>query len=209
MHDRNAELADFPRHAGPAGRRRRRRSRGGATGRTAGAFRRPRHRFRSRTQRRISRAAGEAEFPACAARPAPRGFRRRRALLHRNRRRRPDRSGAGGGEGRGGADQRGRPAKNLRFHHALDRRSQPARDRRLDRRRFAHSRTHAEGAAREPDSRRLWAARPSDERLSHARRGGDLGSGYAPAVLGSGARGADRGSGPRRQRKRGRKPSRR
>ena len=96
-----------------------------------------------------------------------------RALLHRHRRRRPDRSGARGGEERRRVDQRRRPAKALRLHHALDRRSQPARDRRLDWRRFADSRAHAEGAARDPDPRRLWAARPADERLSCARCGGD------------------------------------
>ena len=200
LDDADARSADLSRHARAPGRRgRRRRGRGPARG-ARGAGRRARHRLRPRAQRRIPRREGRAEFPLVAARPGARGLRARQPLLHRDRGRGADRAGARDGAGRRRARQRRRPAGALRLHHALDRRPQPAGHRRLDRRRLADPRPHAEGAARIADPGRLRPARGSDERLSRPARGGRPVADPAAPVLGDGARRPDRGSSPRRQR---------
>ena len=102
--------------------------------------------------------------------------------------------------------QRRRPAAVLRLHHALDHRPRPARHRDFDRRRFADSGPHAEGAPGNRHSRRLRPSCRPHGRIPRRGRQGDRLSGHAPPILGDGARGTDRRTGAlRRRARRGRR----
>ena len=203
----DARSADFRQHARPPDGRRRLGRRCGAARRTGAQRGREGHRVRARARRRIPRVQGLAEPQPRAARAHSRGFRAGQPLLHRDRRRRPDRAGAQRRQERRRARQRRRPPKTLRLHHALDRRPEPAGDRGLDRRGFADPRADAEGPARVADPVRLRPVRRADERLPGPARDGDSLANHAAPVLGDRARRTDRGGRARGQRGSGENPS--
>ncbi len=113
----------------------------------------------------------------------------------------------GGGETRRRMGQRRRPAAILRLHHARDHRSRSARHCNFDRRGFADPGPHAEGPPGNAHSRRLRPPCGPHGRISRRGGQGDRLSGHAPAILGDGARGTDRGTGALRRRAAPRPPN--